>query len=164
MRTWRDCVGRRVRGPVGFRGSGFSVEIVSMLPSAERAAAEGTVLDLGKSLLIRVGLPSLSGALWSFNSGHAVHSYRGTFATTTGVNVVDSSGKLYLAVRHKHTFNIHEAPQWKQRWAKEKRSLVLWSQQRRHPCTHANDSAQRPRPTNVPYTHEIGWTRVVFVG
>ena len=31
-----------------------------------------------------------------WHSGPATHSFRGTFTTTTGVNVIDSSGKLYL--------------------------------------------------------------------
>ena len=62
-----------------------------------------------------------------WHSGHAVHSFRGTVTITTGVNVVDSSGELYLEVRNKHTFNIHEAPQRKQRWAKKRWSFVLYS-------------------------------------
>ena len=56
-----------------------------------------------------------------------VHSYRGTFIATTGVNVVESTRGLQLGVGNNDLYNTHEALQWKQRWANKRCSFVLWS-------------------------------------
>ena len=43
----------------------------------------------------------------SYHSVHAVHSFRGTFTTTRGVNVVESSPDLRSAMRHTHAYYGH---------------------------------------------------------